>query len=114
VRLDVQKINHNYVTRLVIFSIFLFKNYRKEEKVYHQMIVNFLRRKVGYKIDLEIQVGPKYTLQEQRDNIIESIINNEDVSNLNLVVANYKTGLKEVSIQIDLNEEDKYEEYLYS
>jgi hypothetical protein len=71
-RLDVQKINHNYVTRMVIFSVFLFKNYRKEETAYHQMILNFVRRKVGFNIDLKIEVGPKLTIQDQRESVIDT------------------------------------------
>ena len=55
-KLDAQIINHNYVTRMVVFSIFLFKNYRKEEAVYFQMINNFLKKKIGYKIDLSIDI----------------------------------------------------------
>ena len=113
-KLDVQKINHNYVTRMVIFSIFLFKNYRKEESAYFQMINNFLKRKVGYNINLEIEVGPKISLQEQRESLIQGLLNGEEVANLNLVVVKFKTALKEAQIQINLNEEDKYEEYLYA
>lgn len=113
-RLDVQKINHNYVTRMVIFSVFLFKNYRKEETAYHQMIVNFVRRKIGFNIDLQVEVGPKLSLQDQRESVIENLLNDDVVDIMNLVVVKFKTGDKEASIQINLNDEDKYEQYLYS
>ena len=113
-KLDVQQINHNYITRMVIFSIFLFKKYRKEETAYHQMINNFLRRKIGYSIDLKIECGPKFSLEDQRELVIENILNDEEFDHMNLVVAQFKTALKEVNIQIDLNQEEKYENYLYS
>jgi len=113
VKLDVQLINHNYITRMVIFSVFLFKKYRKEEKIYQQMISSFLLRKVGYSIKLQLEVGPKLSLEEQREKLIEGILNDDEIKHLNLVVVQYKTSLKEVNMQIDLNHEDKYEEYLY-
>ena len=78
------------------------------------MINNFLRRKVGYQIHLKIEVGPKMSLQDQRDLVIDSLINDDDLNFMNLVVVEFKTGFKSVNLQIDLNEEDKYEQYLYS
>ena len=113
-KLDVQQINHNYITRMVIFSIFLFKKYRKEENVYNQMINSFLRRKIGYSIDLKIECGPKFSLEDQRELVIENILNDEDFDHMNLIVAQFKTALKEVNMQVDLNKEEKYEHYLYS
>jgi hypothetical protein len=99
---------------MVIFSIFLFKKYRKEENVYNQMINNFLRRKIGYSIDLKIECGPKFSLEDQRELVIENILNDEDFDHMNLIVAQFKTALKEVNMQINLNKEEKYEHYLYS
>lgn len=113
-KLDVQEINHNYVTRMVIFAIFTFKSYRKEEGVYFQMINNFLRRKVGYQIDLRLEVGPKMSLQDQRELVIDSLINDDELNFMNLVTVEFKTGFKSVNLQIDINDEDKYEQYLYA
>lgn len=78
------------------------------------MINNFLRRKIGYNINLEIDVGPKFSIQEQRESIIDDLLNDQEVANLNLVVVKFKTSVKVAQIQINLNEEDKYEEYLYA
>ena len=44
----------------------------------------------------------------------ESGNDDDDFDPMNLVVATFKTALKEVNMQIDLNKEDKYENYLYS
>ena len=113
-RLDVQRINHNYVTRIIIFAVFLFKNYRKDENAYYQAIHNFVRRKVGYNTDLKIEVGPKLSKEDQRESLIENLLNDDSIDIMNLVVVTFKTGDKESSIQINLNTEDKYEEYLYA
>jgi hypothetical protein len=99
---------------MVIFAVFLFKNYRREENAYHKMISNFLRRKVGYNINLQIEVGPKLPLQDSRESVIDGILNDEEITHLNLVVVYFKTGHKESTIQININEEEKYEEYLYA
>jgi hypothetical protein len=114
VRLDYQEIHHNYVTRLVIFSVFLYKETRKQENVYNQSVRGFLKKRIPYDIDLSIEVGPKMSLDEQRDNAIDLIFGDTDKSILNLVVVQFRTGHKEVTLQIDLNQEQRYEGYLYS
>lgn len=79
------------------------------------MISNFLRRKIGYSIDLKIECGPKFSIEDQRDLVIDNLLNSEEsFDHMNLIVAQFKTPLKEVNIQIDLNQEEKYESYLYS
>ena len=113
-RLDIQEINHKYITRMIIFSVFLFKNYRKNEGEYSRMICDYLRTKVKYTGDIKITCGPKYSLEEQREKSLESLFSDEGVEVLNLVVVQFKTALKEVNLQIDLSKEEKYESYLYS
>lgn len=113
-KLDYQEINHNHITRLIIFAVFLFKETRKQENVYFRSIRSFLKKRLPHDIEFTIEVGPKLPKDEQRDKVIDSILNEEHIGILNLVVINFKTGYKEVSIQIDLDREDKYENYLYS
>jgi hypothetical protein len=115
-KLDYQEILHNYVTRIVVFAIFLFKEQRRQENVYRESVRVFINRRLRTDIDLTLEVGPKLTLEDQRDLQIESILNNFDETKfLNLVVVEFKTGYKErVTLQINLNEEEKYESYLYS
>lgn len=113
-KLDVQKINHNYVTRMIIFAVFLFKNYRKDERTYQKNIQNFLRRKIGYNTNLQIQVGPKFSVEDHRHSVIDGLLNDQEIFQLNLVVVTFKTAHKQTSFQINLNEEDKYEDYLYA
>lgn len=112
--LDFQQINHNYILRVVIFSVFLFKEHRKTESIYLQQILNFLRKKLGYAIDLQIECGPKFTKDVQRDLFINNILNDIEFEHMNLIVVEFKTPLKSVTLQINLNDEEKYEQYLYS
>jgi hypothetical protein len=99
---------------MLIFAVFLFRNYRKDENAYYQMILNFVRRKVGYNIELKIEVGPKLSLEDQRESVIDNLLNDDKVDIMNLVVLKFKTGDKEANIQVNLNDENKYEEYLYA
>jgi hypothetical protein len=113
-KLDYQEILHNYLTRLVIFSVFLFKDQRRQENVYQESVRGFIKRRFRTDIELILEVGPKISIDEQRDIQIESILNNDESKFLNLVVVQFKTGFKEVTIQINLNDEYRYESYLYS
>ena len=115
-KLDYQEIHHHYITRLVVFAIFLFREQRRQENVYRQSVINFIKRRIRYDIELYLEVGPKLALEDQRDMQIETLLNNFDESNfLNLVVVEFRTGFKErITLQINLNDEERYESYLYS
>lgn len=111
-KLDVQLLSHNYITRMIIFSVFLYKKYRNDENIYEKAINNFLKRK-KININVEVEVGPKYSIEEQRESILEKLFNNDEIDRLNLIVVKYKTPIKEVNMQINISREDKYEDYLY-
>jgi hypothetical protein len=115
-KLDYQEIHHHYITRLVVFALFLFKEQRRQENVFRQSVINFIKRRIRYDIELTLEVGPKLALDDQRDMQIDSILNDFDESKfLNLVVVEFKTGFKErITLQINLNDEERYESYLYS
>ena len=104
-KLDYQEINHNYITRLIIFAIFLYKETRKQENVYTHSVRNFIKKRIPYDIDLRIDVGPKMSLDEQRDNAIDLIFGNTDKTILNLVVVQFRTGHKEINLQIESGRE---------
>lgn len=118
-KLDYQEIHHHYITRLVIFAIFLFREQRRQENVYRQSVINFIKRRIRYDIEISLEVGPKMDLEDSRDMQIESILNNSNLDDpsrlLNLVVVEFRTGFKErITLQINLNDDEKYESYLYS
>lgn len=115
-KLDYQEIHHHYITRLVVFAIFLFREQRRQENVYRQSVITFIKRRIRYDIELTLEVGPKLALEDQRDMQIDSILYDFDESKfLNLVVVEFKTGFKErITVQINLNDEERYESYLYS
>lgn len=114
--LDYQKIHHNFITRIVIFSVFLYKNLRRQENVYENSIRSFLRKRISQDIEFSLEVGPKMPKDEMRNSLIDSIFDpdSEGETLFYLVQVRFKTSLMDVNMQIDLNSEDKYEDYLYS
>lgn len=78
------------------------------------MVNGFLKKKVHTKLQVQLECGPKLTIQDSRDNIIDNILNEHDFDHMNLVVVNFKTPLKEMTLQVDLNKEQIWNDYLYS
>ena len=115
-RLDVNDINNNYIMRLVILAVFMYKEMRKQEHIYQEYIRSYIQKRLGYDPDIKIEVGPKMDKIDGRDQIINDIlddVDDEDRGVYNLVSISFKTGHKDVNMQINLNEEDKYESYIY-
>lgn len=112
--MDIGEINHHYIIRLVIFSLFMFKGSRKDEKFYSLQINNFLRKKLKYDLLVKVECGPKLSLEESRDQALENLLNDENYKFFNLVTIEFRTAFDNVNLQIDLSDEEKYEQYLYS
>jgi len=65
---------------------------------------------------LDIDVGPKMPKVDVRNVLLDDILGDSDmdVGVMNLVIVNFKTGHKEETLQINLNDEEKYELFLES
>lgn len=112
--MDYNKLLHNYIIRVVIFSAFLFKEKRKDENVYLLNMNKFIKNRINIDINLKISVGPKMSKLDHRETMINSLLNENDWGYLNLVTLEFTTPLKRVDMQIDLLEEEKYFNYIYS
>lgn len=115
-RLDVNELNHKYIIRLVILGVFMYKELRKQELVYQEQIRTFIEKRLGYNTDLLIEVGPKMGKSDSRNQILMDLLDDvedDDRGVFNLVVVKFKTGYKDVNLQINLNQPEKYEEYIY-
>lgn len=107
--LDIQIINHNYIQRLLIFSIFLYKRYRGQPEIYNHSIQGFLEKKLPFKIDYVFDI-PRLSLEDRRDLLLNTILNKVESSYI--ITVNFKTGIKSSTIYIDLAKEREYDEYL--
>jgi len=107
--LDIQIINHNYIQRLLIFSVFLYKRYRGQPEIYYYHIQGFLDKKLPFKVDYQMDI-PLLSLEDRRDLSLNSILG-EEVEPY-LINIHFKTGWKDSTIYVDLNKEEEYLEYL--
>lgn len=113
-KLDINEVYHNYIVRVVIFALFTFKRQIRQPSVYKQSIYGFVKKRLGWKINLIIDTGMKLDREEERDIILEELLNGVESDYLSIVTVTFTTPLKEITMNIDLSDEKKYEHYLYS
>lgn len=108
--IDFQKIKHNYIKRVVIYAIFLYRNQSRNQDVYKKLITEFCKKRTGLE-NVEIEVGPKMNLADQRNDILRAIFQDDessDVKPMSRVLVKFKTGFKTEELQVNLNDSEKY------
>lgn len=113
-KLDVNQVYHQYITRIVIFSLFLFKRQLRQPNVYKQSVLTYVNRRLAWKINLSIDTGEKLDKQSERDILLDELLNGVESDYLTYVTVTYTTPLKETVMEINLRDESKYEKFLYS
>ena len=113
-KLDINEIYHNYIIKIVIFALFLYKRQIRQPNVYKVSVMRFTIKRLPWKINLVIDTGIKLNKEDERDLIIDEILNGIESDYLSTVTVTFTTPLKETTMLIDLSDERKYEEYLYS
>ena len=113
-KLDVNEVYHQYITRIVIFALFLFKRQLRQPGVYKQSVISFVNKRVAWKIHLRIDTGEKLDKQSERDILLDELLNGVESDYLTYVTVTYTTPLKETVMEINLRDESKYEKFLYS
>jgi len=110
-KLEINEIYHNYIIRIVIFSLFTYKGLLRQPQVYKQSVHSFTKKRIPWKINLFIDTGPNISLQEEREILINELL--YGVENEKKVRVTFTTPLKEITIEVDLRDESKYERFLY-
>jgi hypothetical protein len=113
-KLDLAEVNHHYITKIVIFSLFLFKGQIRQPNVYKQSVLKFVNKRLQWNIELKIDTGLRLDKDEEREIIIDQIFGDIEDDYLSMVTITYKTPLKTQTMKIDLREEEKYEKFIYS
>lgn len=108
--LNIQKIKENYITRLVVFSIFLYKGMYGQLTAYNVAVTRFLDAKLGYHIDITIDTDKK-DKSELREEVLKELLDN--YHSYKIVRIEYYINNVSKSLLIDLNDEERYENYLY-
>jgi hypothetical protein len=113
-KLDMNEIYHNYIVRIVIFALFTFKRQIRQPNIYKISVIKFTIKRLPWKINLVIDTGLKLDKEDEREILLEEILNGVESDYLSIVTVTFSTPLKEVTMNIDLSDEEKYSHYLYS
>ena len=113
-KLDMNEIYHNYIVRIVIFALFTFKRQIRQPNVYKISVIKFTIKRLPWKINLVIDTGLKLDKEDEREILLEELLNGIESDYLSIVTVTFSTPLKEVTMNIDLSDEEKYSHYLYS
>ena len=113
-KLDMNEIYHNYIVRVVIFALFTFKRQIRQPNVYKMSVLTFTIKRLPWKINLVIDTGLKLDKEDEREILLEELLNGVESDYLSTVTVTFTTPLKETTMNIDLTDESKYSHYLYS
>lgn len=113
-KLEINEIYHQYIIKIVIFAIFLFKGQIRNPNVYKLSVIGFLNRRLPWKINIKIDTGIKLDKDEEREIILEEILNGVESDYQSSVVVTFTTPLKNTTIEINLKDEKRYQDYLYT
>ncbi len=108
------EIYHNYIVRVVIFALFTFKRQLRQPTVFKMSVISFTIKRLPWKINLVIDTGIKLDKDDEREILLQELLDGVETDYLSTVVVTFTTPLKETTMAIDLKDEKKYEEYLYN
>ena len=108
------EVYHNYIVRVVIFALFTFKRQIRQPNVYKISVITFTIKRLPWKINLVIDTGLKLNKEDEREILLNELLEGIETDYLSTVVVTFVTPLKEVTMSIDLSDEEKYSHYLYS
>ena len=114
-KLDFNELNHNYIIRVVIFSIFLYKFKYRDIMDYKQSVHNFIKKRLPWDINLQINTGNQISKEEEREILLNQLLYDEDddLNDMFTFQISFLTPLKEVTMIINLLDEDRYEIFLF-
>lgn len=112
-KLDINEVYHNYIVRVVIFGLFTYKRLVRQPSVYQQSVISFVNKRVAWKINLHIESGIKMSKDEEREIVLNEILEGVESSYLTTVVVSFTTPLKDITIEVDLRDDEKYQNFLY-
>jgi len=112
-KLDINEVNHNYITKVVIFAIFLFRKQIRQPNVYKMSVINYVSKRLPWKINLRIDAGERLNKEDERDLLLDELLNGVENDYLSYVLITFTTPLKETIMEINIKDEKKYEKFIY-
>jgi hypothetical protein len=112
-KLDINEINHNHIVKVVIFALFMYKRQIRNTPMYRISVLKFIKARIPWKIDLLIETEEKLDKLQEREIILAELLDGLKSDYLTKINVTFTTPLKTVTMEIDLNDEKKYEKFLY-
>lgn len=112
-KLDINEVYHNYIVRVVIFALFTYKRQIRQPNVYKISVISFVIKRLPWKINLVIDTGLKIDKEDEREILLNELLEGVESDYLTTVTVTFTTPLKEITIEVDLKDEDKYQHFLY-
>lgn len=112
-KLDINEIYHNYIIRIVVFALFLHKRQIRQPNVFRLSTLSFIKKRIPWKIDLRIDTGIKLDKEDEREILLQELLDGIESDYLTTVTVTFITPLKETTIMVDLKHEDRYQQFLY-
>lgn len=112
-KLDINEVYHQYITKVVIFAIFLFKRQIRQPNVYNMSVQTYVNKRLPWKINLRIDTGDRLNKEDERDLLLDELLNGVENDYLSYVLITFSTPLKETIMEINIKDEKKYEKFIY-
>jgi hypothetical protein len=94
--------------------VFLYRRQIRQPNVFKLSVLGFTKKRLPWKINLKIDTGLKLDKEDEREILLEEILNGVESDYLSFVTVTFTTPLKETTIEIDLKDEEKYQSFLYN
>lgn len=112
-KLNISEVYHQYITRIVIFALFTFKGQIRQPNIYKLSVQGFIKKRLPWKINLVIDTGIKLNRDEEREILLSQVLDNVESDYMTTVFVSFTTPMKEINMEIDLSNEEKYEKFIY-
>ena len=112
-KLEINEVYHQYIVRVVIFALFTFKRQIRQPNVYKQSVLGYVNKRLPWKIHLQIDTGKRLDKEEEREILLEELLNGVETDYLSFVLVTFDTPLKNTVMEINIKEEAKYEKFIY-
>ena len=70
-KLDINEIYHQYIVKVVIFSVFLYRRQIRQPNVFKLSVLGFTKKRLPWKINLKIDTGLKLDKEDEREILLE-------------------------------------------
>jgi hypothetical protein len=75
--------------------------------------LTYVSKRIPWKIRLQIDAGKRLEKEDEREILLEELLNGVESDYLSFVLITFDTPLKQTTMEINLKDEAKYEKFIY-